>query len=125
MSIQIQTAMIIDDDVDLSNLLSSLLETRKIHTLSVHSLPEAEDFLKYLKPTVIFLDNSFPGGLGINFISTIKSSDEEIKIIMMTADPDPWIEEKAKQEGVNYFLKKPFSQKNFHLVLDQLKFKNG
>jgi FixJ family two-component response regulator len=43
----------------------------------------------------------------------------------MTADPDPWIEEKAKKEGVIYFLKKPFSQKNFHTVLDDLKFKNG
>jgi DNA-binding NtrC family response regulator len=117
--------MIVDDDIDLSLLLSSLLENRKIHTLSAHSLPEAANFLKYLKPTVIFLDNSFPEGLGINFISTIKSSDEEIKIIMMTADPDPWIEEKAKKEGVNYFLKKPFSPQIFHRVLDDLKFKKG
>ena len=30
----------------------------------VHTLQEAEDCLAYLKPNVIFLDNSFPDGLG-------------------------------------------------------------
>jgi len=110
----IQTAMIIDDDADLTGLLSSILETRKIHVLVVHSLPEAEQYLTYLKPTIIFLDNSFPEGLGINFINTIKSADDEIKIIMMTGDSSKWVEEKALKEGINYFIKKPFS----HEIID-------
>jgi two-component system, OmpR family, response regulator len=121
----VQTAMIIDDDKDLAQLLTSLLEIRKIHTLAVHTLPEAEEYLAYLKPTVIFLDNSFPEGLGVNFIRTIKSTDEEIKIIMMTADTDAWVEEKASEEGVNYFLKKPFSTQILHSVLDKLNFRKG
>jgi DNA-binding response OmpR family regulator len=125
MGTQVQTAMIIDDDEDLGTLLTSILETRKIHALTVHSLPEAEDYLAYLKPTVIFLDNSFPEGLGVNFIRTIKSADEEIKIIMMTADAAPWIEKKSLDEGANYFLKKPFSTVIIHNVLDGLNFRKG
>jgi DNA-binding response OmpR family regulator len=121
----VQTAMIIDDDEDLTQLLTSLLEIRKIHTLAVHSLPEAEEYLAYLKPTVILLDNSFPEGLGVNFIRTIKSTDEEIKIIMMTADAAAWVEEKALEEGANYFLKKPFSTQILYKVLDNLNFRNG
>ncbi len=120
---KVQTAMIIDDDIDCTMLLSTILESRKIFTLAVHSLPQAEEFLEYMKPTVIFLDNSFPEGLGINFINTIKSSDDEIKIIMMTADTAPWIEQKASAEGINYFLKKPFSTKIIDNVLDDLHFK--
>ena len=119
----VQTAMIIDDDIDLSNLLAVILENRKIHALTVHSLQEAEEFLSYMKPTVIFLDNSFPEGLGVNFIKNIKSIDEEIKIIMMTADTSIWIEEKAFEEGINYFLKKPFSKKVIDGVLDELHFR--
>jgi DNA-binding NtrC family response regulator len=114
----IQTAMIIDDDIDLSNLLATILEKRKIHVLMVHTLREAENYLSFLKPTYVFLDNSFPEGLGINFIRNIKSADEEIKIIMMTGDSASWIEEKAKEEGINYFLKKPFSQNVIEFVLD-------
>lgn len=123
MGLPVQTAMIIDDDDDLGHLLSSILETRKVHVLVTNTLEEAEEYLAYLKPTVIFLDNNFPGGLGINFIQKIKSFDEEIKIIMMTADESPWIREKAVEEGINYFLKKPFSKKAIDHVLDKLNFR--
>ncbi len=125
MGTPVQTAMIIDDDVDLGLILSSILENRKIHSMTVHSLPEAKEYLTYMKPTVIFLDNSFPEGLGVNFIHQIKSADEEIKIVMMTADTDAWVQEKASAEGVNYFLKKPFSTKIIDAVLDELKFRKA
>jgi DNA-binding NtrC family response regulator len=116
-----KTAMIIDDDEDLGRLLIPMLEARKILTLPVYSLREAEEYLGYMKPTVIFLDNSFPDGLGINFIRNIHLAGEEIKIIMMTADSAKWIEEKAKAEGINYFLRKPFSMDTINRVLDKLK----
>ena len=109
MIVPIKTAMIIDDDVDLSHVLATILENRKIPAMTVNSLTEAEEFLHYLKPTVIFLDNSFPDGLGINFIRHIKNTDSEIKIILMTADTNEWIREKAKEEGASYFIKKPFT----------------
>ncbi len=115
-----KTAMIIDDDEDLGSLLTSMLEARKILALSVHTLHEAEEYLSYMKPTVVFLDNSFPEGLGINFIRNIHLADEEIKIIMMTADSAKWIEEKARAEGINYFLRKPFDKEVIDSILDQL-----
>ena len=123
MGLPVQTAMIIDDDDDLGHLLSGILEIRKIHVLIINTLDEAEEYLTYLKPTVVFLDNNFPGGLGINFIRKIKSFDDEIKIIMMTADPSTWIREKAVEEGINYFLRKPFSKKAVDHVLDKLNFR--
>lgn len=115
--------MIIDDDVDFSELLTLVLEQRKIHVLSVYTMQEAENYLSYLKPTVVFLDNSFPDGLGINFIRSIKSFDESIKIVMMTGDRDRWIHEKAIEEGVDYFLEKPLNKEVLNTVLDELRFK--
>lgn len=123
MGIRVQTAMIIDDDIDLGVLLASTLETRKIHSLTVHTLPEAAEYLEFLKPTVIFLDNSFPEGLGVNFIRNIKSADDDIKIVMMTADTAAWIEKKALDEGVNFFLRKPFNIETLDTVLNKLNFR--
>ena len=123
MGLPVQTAMIIDDDDDLGLILSAILESRKVHTLAVNNLDEAEECLAYMKPTVIFLDNNFPDGLGVNFIRKIKSFDQEIKIIMMTADTSTWIREKAVEEGINYFLRKPFNKKAIDLVLDKLNFR--
>lgn len=120
MGVQVQTAMIIDDDADLNELLIQMLEERKIYTLAVQTLSEAEAYLNFLKPTLIFLDNSFPEGLGINFIKQIKSADEEIKIIMMTADNAKWIEEKAIDEGANFFIHKPFNRQLVFQALDRV-----
>ena len=115
-----KTAMIIDDDEDLGRILIPMLEARKILALPVQSLHEAQEYLSYMKPTIIFLDNSFPDGLGINFIRHIHLADEEIKIIMMTADSAKWIEEKAKAEGIDYFLKKPFTVGTINAILDKI-----
>lgn len=120
MGVQVQTAMIIDDDKDLNELLAQMLEERRIYTLAVQTLSEAEAYLGFLKPTLVFLDNSFPEGLGINFIKQIRSADEDIKIIMMTADNSKWIEEKAIDEGVNFFIHKPFSRQLIYQVLDKV-----
>ncbi len=125
MSTPIKTAMIIDDDIDLGNVLVTILEDRHIPAMTVNSLEEAEECLHYLKPTVIFLDNSFPEGLGVNFIRYIKSTDSEIKIIMMTADNNDWIKEKATEQGANYFLKKPFSTKLLDIALQELNLKSA
>lgn len=121
----VQTAMIIDDDPDLGALLISTLEKRKIYSMAVQSLPEAAEYLTYMKPTVIFLDNSFPEGLGVNFIQKIKSTDDEIKVIMMTADADTWLEEKAMKEGAEYFIRKPFSNQLINSILDKLDFRKA
>jgi len=123
MGLAAQTAMIIDDDTDLSFLLEKILHTRKISVVSVHSLQEAQNCIADVKPSVIFLDNSFPDGLGINFIKNIKASDKDANIIMMTAESAAWIREKAIEEGAQYFLKKPFSKKAIDNVLDKLNFR--
>ena len=123
MGVPVQTAMIIDDDVDLAIILENILKSRKIHVMSIDNLKEAEECLTYLKPTVIFLDNSFPEGLGVNFIHHIKETDDEIKIIMITADSDPWIKEKAFEEGISYFLPKPFTRPAVDKILDKLNFR--
>lgn len=119
----VQTAMIIDDDPDLGNLMIPALEKRKIYSMAVHTLREAASYLSFLKPTVIFLDNSFPEGLGINFIPQIKLIDKRIKIIMMTADTDEWVQEKAFEEGVVCFMQKPFNTQTLNRVLDRLNFR--
>ena len=39
---------------------------------------------------------------------------------MITADDDQWVEDMAKKEKINYFIKKPFNLKLINMVLDKL-----
>jgi two-component system, OmpR family, response regulator len=117
---QVKSAMIIDDDPDLSQILSSILEERGILVYVAHSLHEAESCLAYLKPSLIFLDNSFPEGLGVNFITKIRAANPAVNIVMITAEESDWIQKKAMEEGIYHFLKKPFSKKSIDLLIDSL-----
>lgn len=117
---QVKSAMIIDDDQDLSQLLSGILENREILVYVAHSLDEAESCLAYLKPSLIFLDNSFPEGLGVNFITKIRAANSAANIVMITAEDSEWIQKKAMEEGIFHFLRKPFSKKSIDLLVDTL-----
>src|SRR5262245_48197523 len=113
--------MIVDDDDDLTYLLENMLKTRNIKVLSAHSLHDARECLATARPDVIFLDNSFPDGIGVNFIGNIKSKSNDIQIIMMTSDTSAWVRKRAMEEGAHYFLEKPFTKKTIDQLLDQVK----
>ena len=118
-------AMIVDDDNDLTYLLENILRTRNIEVMSVHSLHDARECLASSRPDVIFLDNSFPYGLGLYFITSIKSKGYDIQIIMMTSDTSAWVRRKAMEEGAHYFLEKPFNKKIIDQILDQVHLNDG
>ena len=113
-------AMIADDDDDLTYLLENILRNRQIKVLPVHSLHDALECLALSKPNLVFLDNSFPYGIGVNFIGNIKSTGRDIQIIMMSSDSSAIAKKKAMAEGAHYFLEKPFSKTTIDHLLDQV-----
>ena len=91
-----------------------------MNVVSLHNLQEAENCLAHSKPNVIFLDNKFPDGRGVDFISNIKSIGNDIQIVMMTSDSSAGLRKKAMEKGAQYFLEKPFSRTTLDHILDQL-----
>jgi len=112
-------ALIIEDEKDISYLLSGILSQRGITTVSASSLLEAEHIDKELLPQIIFLDNHLPDGLGINYISSLKKRFPAAKIIMITAHDNLSDREKAKDEGVDFFITKPFSRDLIYRTVEQ------
>jgi DNA-binding NtrC family response regulator len=81
-------------------------------------LSEAENKLRE-DPQVILLDNNMPDGTGLEYIQMHPVDFIGRKVIMMTADPNPVLEIKARQEGINTFIKKPFSFSNLKELIRQ------
>ena len=101
------SVLIVDDDKDLCRLLKASLPS-KISVHIEHTLSEAETWLNHHKPSLLFLDNSLPDGKGLSFIKDVVKLDDNIKIIMMTADTGESIKNEAIQQGACYFIPKPF-----------------
>lgn len=99
--------LIVDDDIDLCRLLKASLPSRfSVHV--EHSISQAEKYLTQHHPSLLFLDNSLPDGMGLSFIPELKKLDSKIKIVMMTADAGAGIKDRALQLGACHFIPKPF-----------------
>ena len=115
------SALIIDDETDICFLLSSILRQKNFQTVFAGSLSEADKILdKQNLHSVIFLDNHLPDGLGVNNINRIKMRCPSSRIVMITAHDTTSDREKAQQEGVDFFIGKPFSKETIFKTLEFL-----
>lgn len=102
-------ALIIEDEVDICFLLTGILRKKNLHTTFVSTLRAGENSLRILHPSLLFIDNNLPDGLGIEHLSQIKTTNPEMKIIMITADDSADNKKKALTAGADYFIGKPFT----------------
>ena len=112
-------ALIIDNEVDICYLLANLLRKKNLNASYVNSLADAATALKDIHD-IIFLDNHLPDGLGMNFISYIKEHSPTSKIIMITAHDTALERNNALNNGVDYFISKPFSRDTIYQTVEKL-----
>jgi two-component system, OmpR family, response regulator len=110
--------LIVDDEEDICYFLSRNLTNRGFITSTSHSLAEAQQQLEKTKPDILLLDNHLPDGKGIDFVKKVNYKYPDLKIVMITAHDSPEDRSKAYNNGVKYFLPKPFSLTAINQVVD-------
>ena len=119
--IQKPTILIIDDESDICYLLGSILKQKKIRSVFASSLSEADNILEHNEGfAFIFLDNYLPDGLGVNYIKRLKKNCPFCKVIMITAHDNQTDREKARKEGADFFIGKPFSRELIFKTIEGL-----
>ena len=104
-------ALIVDDEIDICYLLSHILRQKDIQTSVAGSLAEADKMLQSANPFYfVFLDNHLPDGLGINQIKRWKDKFPSVHFIMITAHDSNEERRKAKADGADSMIGKPFSR---------------
>ena len=113
-------ALIVDDEIDVCYLLSSILKYKNLQASYVNSISEAKRVLREDHHSVIFLDNHLPDGFGVNFIREIKNLDPGIRIIMITAHDTNKDKDEAYEQGVDRFIGKPFTRETIFSAIENL-----
>ena len=107
----IKEALIVDDEKDICFLLSNILKQANIQPVLASSITEAEKILQSSHAFYyVFLDNFLPDGLGINQVKKWKERYPSIHLIMITAHDSYEERNKAKGDGADHFISKPFSR---------------
>jgi two-component system, OmpR family, response regulator len=112
--------LIVDDEVDICFLLSSILRQRSYITSYVNSIAAAKSALQNETPSLLFLDNYLPDGLGLDFLVYVKQQFPAIKIIMITAHDGIVERSRAAVNGADMFLSKPFTRESIQAAVSKL-----
>lgn len=121
---EIQKVLIVDDELDICFLFGRILRGRNLKSGYARSLAEARSSIREDPPSLVFLDNSLPDGLGIDFIPFLKMNCPTTRVIVVTAN-DTAIDKKiALQQGADEFLGKPLSLDLIKRELDKLTTQN-
>jgi len=113
-------ALVVDDEMDVCYLLSSILKYKNLQASYVNSISEAKRVLREDHHSIIFLDNHLPDGFGINFIDEIRKLNPSVKIVMITAHDTSNDQSKAYEKGVDQFIGKPFTRETIFSAIENL-----
>ncbi|OGS46280.1 MAG: hypothetical protein A2539_02825 [Elusimicrobia bacterium RIFOXYD2_FULL_34_15] len=105
-----KTILIVDDEVLICKILKEYFELNGYNTFAAFTGQEALNSIKKEKPNLILLDIGLPDISGIELLPMIKAMDPNIKIIIISAySEDEENISRAKLQGVNDYVVKPFS----------------
>ena len=100
------TVLIVDDELDSCLLWKSFLTQLNFRVYTAVTLQEGLMLAESIKPSIIFLDNNLPDGLGWEQVDFLKSKLPECKINLVSAyhfDQSKWLRENVR------ILEKPLS----------------
>lgn len=104
-----QRVLVIDDDVNLGGVLKRGLSyegfTVDIATTGPQGLSIARDHA----PDVVILDVMLPGMDGFEVLRRLRSADEEVPVLMLTARDAPEDQVKGLEAGADDYVAKPFT----------------
>lgn len=103
------TIIIFDDDTEILQICSIILETRGFRVVTESNCEKAAEKILASGAEVILMDNSIPNTGGIAATQEIKATDtiKHIPVIFFSANSN--VVTLSKEAGAEYYLAKPFN----------------
>jgi two-component system, OmpR family, response regulator len=114
-----QKVLIVEDEGEMCLLLNILLDDNGIELDHVKDLLSASSYLEKEQRSLILLDNKLPDGYGVDYISFLKKTYPNIKIIMISGY-DASAEDVALENGADLFIQKPFTRQQLFAAIKTL-----
>ena len=112
--------LIIDDEVDICLLLTSLLKKIGYEAMYSTTIKSGILAMEKFNPEIIFLDLNLTDGSGFAAIPHIRKINPMTEIVIISAHDGPFEKKRASTENINFFLNKPLKKSEIEEVLDQL-----
>ncbi|MTI20329.1 response regulator, partial [Fulvivirga sp. RKSG066] len=112
--------LVVDDEKEICMLLTGMMKKLGFDTSYANNIEEGKLKLRSSEYNVVFLDLNLPDGLGFHLIEEVEDSNPNAKIIVISAYDGNIEKQRAKSEGADFFIAKPFSKQSVTEALLQL-----
>ena len=110
---------VIDDDASIRGAIGNLLQSLGY---VIHTFESAEEFLRSEQmdtTACVVADVNMPGMSGVDLLVHLRSRDQRVPFIFITAFPDERVRARAFSAGALGFLTKPFDREHLIACLEQ------
>ncbi len=120
---RMETVLVIEDQEDLNRALALRLQAAGLGVACAFDGIAGLEKIKRLEPDVIVLDLRLPRLHGFKLLHALRGQRNlrEAPIVVITGDPDPEIEQRARRWGIRRVFRKPASMRDVvQEVLDSI-----
>ena len=100
--------LIVEDDEKIARLLEILFENNGFEVAVAYSGTEGWSLFQQIKPDITVLDLMLPGIDGFELLEKIRSVDEEVGVVVLTARGEIENRIKGLKKGADDYIPKPF-----------------
>jgi two-component system, OmpR family, phosphate regulon response regulator PhoB len=114
-----KTILVVDDENNISTLLSGVLRRRGYEVISTTDPLKVESILDVVNPALIILDYMMPGLNGLDLCRRLRqrASTQHIPIYMLSAMSDTSVMRESRAAGIDeYFSKDEMTGRLMHMV---------
>src|SRR5437867_7330826 len=109
--------MVVDDDVNMRELMITLLESESYEVIPAESAAAAQAALEGPQPDAVLLDLQLPDGHGLDLLPSIKKQWPETEVIVLTGNATFHDAVEATKRGAYHFQNKPVDPKNLMVLV--------
>ncbi len=113
--------VVVDDSPFSVAMISNILTENGFQVVgTANSLAEAVETVAKVKPDIVTMDITMPGGDGIECTKALHIVDPELKVIIVSSMMDDEIIHKAKKAKIAGFLQKPVDAEEITLAINRI-----
>jgi len=102
--------LIVDDDPQISQLMTAVLQTEGIYDLKIADSGEAAlEAIEDWQPDLVLLDVNMPGISGLETLSLVRRREEHVGVILVSGNSDTEDVIKGLDSGADDYICKPFN----------------
>jgi len=114
------SALLVEDDRNLSVAISAALRKLRIPTRKASTLAQAREILGREKPALLLLDRRLPDGEGLDLCTELRATAYSGMILVLSAAGELSDRVSGLNDGADDYLPKPFAWEEFHARIHAL-----